>query len=106
MSKISFAQRTRSIFPSFCPRSIQHLGVRLRDHPIGEAATILYDDMSTNSSNGPTSPTVVESGDKEGPIEEMPECAFYMYAPQLHWTIAMGVEDKPARFAIESIAHE
>ena len=48
---------------------------------IGEAATALYDDTSINGSNGPASPIVVEPGDKEGPTEEMPERAFYMYAP-------------------------
>ena len=37
----------------------------------------------------------------------MPEHAFYMYAPQFHWTLAVGVaEDRLARFAVESIAHE
>ena len=59
-----------------------------------------------NGLNGPASPIVVEPGDREGPTKEMPERAFYMYAPQFHWTLTMGVEDRPARFAIESIAHE
>ena len=74
--------------------------------PVGEAAAILYDDTSMNGSNGPASPIVVEPGDREGPTEEMPKCAFYMYAPQFHWTLTMGTEDRPARSAIESIAHE
>ena len=75
--------------------------------PVGEAAAALYDDTSMNGSNGPTSPIVVEPGDREGPTEEMPERAFYMYAPQFHWTLAMGaVEDRLARSAVESIAHE
>ena len=74
--------------------------------PVGEAATALYNDTSMNGSNGPASPIVVEPGDREGPIEEMPERAFYMYAPQFHWTLTMRAEDRPARSAIESIAHE
>ena len=49
--------------------------------PIGEVAAVLYDNTSMNGSNGPTSPIVVEPGDKEEPIAEMPERAFYMYAP-------------------------
>ena len=73
--------------------------------PIGEAATVLYDDASMNSSNGPPSPIVVEPGDREGPTAEMPEGAFYMYAPQFHWTV-VGGEDQPARSAVESIARE
>ena len=52
--------------------------------PIGEAVVVLYDDTSMNGSNGPTSPIVVEPGDREGPTEEMPEHAFYMYTPQFH----------------------
>ena len=59
-----------------------------------------------NGSNGPTSPIVVKPGDKEGPTEEMLERAFYMYAPQFHWTLTIGAEDWPARSVIESIAHE
>ena len=75
--------------------------------PVGEAAAALYDDTSMNGSNGPTSPIVVEPSDREGPTEEMPEHAFYMYAPQFHWTLAMGaVEDRLARSIVESIAHE
>ena len=74
--------------------------------PVGEAAAVLYDDTSMNGSNGPASPIVVEPGDREGLTEEMPERAFYMYAPQFHWTLTMGAEDRPARFVIESIAHE
>ena len=74
--------------------------------PIGEAAAILYDDTSMNGSIGPASPILVEPGDKEGPTEEMPERAFYRYAPQFHWTLTMGAEDWPARSAIERIAHE
>ena len=58
--------------------------------PIGEAAAALYDDTSMNGLNGPASPIVVKPGDREGPTEEMPERAFYMYAPQFHWTLAMG----------------
>ena len=74
--------------------------------PVGEAVAILYDDTSMNGSNGPASPIVVEPGEREGPTEEMPERAFYMYAPQFYWTLATGAEDRPARSAIESIAHE
>ena len=74
--------------------------------PVGETAAALYDDTSMNGSNGPASPIVVEPGDREGPTKEMPECAFYMYAPQFHWTVAMGAKDRPAHFAIENIAHE
>ena len=74
--------------------------------PVGEAAAILYDNTSMNGSNGLASPIVVEPGDKEGPIAEMPERAFHMYAPQFHWTVAMGAEDRPAHFAMENIAHE
>ena len=75
--------------------------------PIGEAAAALYDDASMNSSNGPPSPIVVEPGDREGPTADEPERAFYMYAPQFHWTLAMGAaEDRLPRSAVESIAHE
>ena len=74
--------------------------------PAGEAAAVLYDDTSMNGSNGPSSPIVVKPGDREGPAEEMPERAFYMYTPQFHWALAVGAEDRPTRFAIESIAHE
>ena len=75
--------------------------------PIGEAAATLYDDTSMNGSNGPASPIVVEPGDREGPTEEMPEHAFYMYAPQFHWTVTMGAaKDKLAHSAMENIAHE
>ena len=51
--------------------------------PIGgdAAAVTLYDDTNMNGSNGLTSPIVVEPNDGEGLIVEMPECAFYMYAP-------------------------
>ena len=59
-----------------------------------------------NGSNGPAFPIVVEPSDREGPTEEMPVPAFYMYAPQFHWTLTMGAEDRLAHFAIESIAHE
>ena len=75
--------------------------------PVGEAASALYDDTSMNSSNGPASPIVVEPGDREGSTKEMLEHAFYMYAPQFHWTLVMGaVEDRPACSTVESIAHE
>ena len=73
--------------------------------PVGEAAAVLYDDTSMNGSNGPPSPIVVEPGDREGPTAEEPERAFYMYAPQFHWTV-VGGEDQPARSAVESIARE
>ena len=73
--------------------------------PVGEAAAVLYDDTSMNGSNGPPSPIVVEPGDREGPTAEEPERAFYMYAPQFHWTM-IGGEDQPARSAVESIARE
>ena len=52
--------------------------------PVGETAMTWYDDMSMNGSNGPASPIVVEPGDREGPTADMPERAFYMYAPQFH----------------------
>ena len=74
--------------------------------PIGEAAAGLCNYTSMNGSTAPASPIVVEPGDKEGPTAEMPERTFYMYAPQFHWTVAMGAEDRPARFAVESIAHK
>ena len=73
--------------------------------PVGDAAAVLYDDTSMNGSNGPPSPIVVEPGDREGPTAEEPERAFYMYAPQFHWTM-VGGEDQPARSAVESIARE
>ena len=49
--------------------------------PIGEAAIVLYDNTSMNGSNGPASPIVLEPGDREGPIAEIPNRAFYMCAP-------------------------
>ena len=58
---------------------------------VGEAAAVLYDDTSMNGSNGPPlPPIVVEPGDREGPMAEEPERAFYMYAPQFHWTVVGG----------------
>ena len=74
--------------------------------PVGEVAATLYNDTSMNGSNGPASPIVVEPGDREGPTKEMLERAFYMYASQFYWKLAMGVEDWLAHSAIESIAHE
>ena len=74
--------------------------------PAGETAVTWYDDTSMNGSNGPASPIVVEPGDREGPTADMPERAFYMYAPQFHWNVTMGVEDRPARSAIEMITRE
>ena len=74
--------------------------------PVREASATLYDDTSTNGSNGPASPIVVDPVDREGPTEEMPERAFYIYAPQFHWTLTMGAEDRPTHSAIESIARE
>ena len=74
--------------------------------PFSEAAAVLYDDTSMNGLNGPTSPIVVEPGDRERPSVEMPERAFYICAPQIYWIVAMGAEDRPARFAIEDIPHE
>ena len=62
--------------------------------------------MSINGLNGPISPIFVKPGDKEGPTEEMPERAFYMYTPQFHWTLTMEAEDRAACSMIESIAHE
>ena len=58
--------------------------------PIGEATTVLYSNISMHGLNGIASLIVVEPGDMEGLIEEMPEHAFYMHAPQFHWTVAMG----------------
>ena len=49
--------------------------------PADETAVTWYDDTSMNGSNGPASPIVVEPGDREGPTADMPERAFYMYAP-------------------------
>ena len=63
--------------------------------PVGDIdATVvtLYDDTSMNGSSGPASPLVFEPGDREGPTEDMPGRAFYLYAPQFHWTV-QGVED-------------
>ena len=74
--------------------------------PAGEATTILYDHMRMNGSNGPASPIVVQPGDREGLTMEMAERAFYMYAPQFHWIVAMGLKDRPAHFGVENIAHE
>ena len=74
--------------------------------PVGEAAAVLYDDANMDGSDSSPSPIVVEPGDREGPTEDMPERAFYMYAPQFHWTMSVGGEDQPARSAIESIARE
>ena len=75
--------------------------------PVGEAVAALYDDTRMNGSNGPASPIVVEPGDRERPTEEIPEHAFYMYAPQFHWIVAMGaVEDSLAHSAMKNIAHE
>ena len=60
-----------------------------------------------NGSNDPASPIAIEPGDKEGLTKEMPEHAFYMYAPQFHWTLAMGVaKGRLAHSTIENIAHE
>ena len=59
-----------------------------------------------NGSNGSTSPIVVEPSDHEGPSVEMPERAFYMYAPQFHWNVTMGVEDRPARSVVEMITYK
>ena len=76
--------------------------------PVGDidaAAVTLYDDTSMNGSSGPASPLVVEPGDPEGPTEDMPGRAFYMYAPQFYWTV-QGVEDQPARMAVEAMARE
>ena len=74
--------------------------------PVGEVVAVLYDYMSMNGSNGPAFPIVVEPGDKEWPTAKMPECAFFMYAPQFHWTIAIGVQDRLARSIVGIIAHE
>ena len=76
--------------------------------PVGgvDAATVtLYDDTSMNGSDRPASPLVVEPSDWEGPTEDMPGRAFYLYAPQFHWTV-QGVEDQPTRMAVEAVAHE
>ena len=74
--------------------------------PTGEAAVTWYDDTSMNGSNGPTSPIVVEPGDREGSAADMPKRAFYMCAPQFHWNVTMGVEDRPARSVVEMITCE
>ena len=44
--------------------------------PVGEAATILYDNTSMNDSNGSATPLVVELGNQEGPTVDMIEHAF------------------------------
>ena len=94
-------------FPFFCQLSPAPWRQGKRSFPVGETAAALYDDTSMNGSNGPASPIGAEPGDREGPTEEMPERAFYMYAPQFHWTLAMGAaKDRLARSAVESIAHE
>ena len=74
--------------------------------PADETVVTWYDDMSMNGSNGPAYPIVVEPGDCEGPRADMPERAFYMYAPQFHWNVTMGVEDQPARMVVEAVACE
>ena len=66
----------------------------------------MYDDMSMNGSNGPTSPIVIKPSDGEGPIAKMLDCAFYTYTTQFHWTVTMGAEDRLARSIVENIAHE
>ena len=106
VSECSSAQRSRLTSCSFVYAQFGTMASGREIVPAGEAATVLYDDMSMNGSNGPISPIVVEPSDREGPIEEIPEHACYMYAPQFHWTVAMGVEDKLAHFAIENIDHE
>ena len=74
--------------------------------PIGEVAIVLYDDMSMNGLNVLASPIVVEFGHRERLTAEMPERAFYIYAPQFYWTVAMEEKDRLARFVVENIAHE
>lgn len=56
-------------------------------------AVTLYDNTCMNGSNGCTSPIVVKSGDWEGLTIEMLQRAFYMDAPQFHWTVTIGAED-------------
>ena len=107
MSEINSAQRSRSASHSSIYAQFSTMALGQEIIPIGEVATALYDDTSMNSSNGLASPIVVEPGDREGLTEEMPESAFYMYAPQFHWTLAMGTaEDRLARSTMENIAHE
>ena len=67
--------------------------------PIGDDAAVmtLYDNTSMNGSNKLASPIVVKPGDQKGPTAEVPKRAFYMYAPQFHWTVSIEVEDQPAR---------
>ena len=74
--------------------------------PIGEAAIVLYNNTSMNGSNGLAFPIDVDPGDKEGPATEIPERAFYVYAPQFHWTMSNGAEDKLAHSIVENLAHE
>ena len=71
---------------------------------VGEAATVLYDDMSINNLNGLAFPIVVEPGDTDELIAQMSKRAFYMYAPQFHWTMAIRAKDKPACSTVENIA--
>ena len=107
MSEISSTQRSRLASHSSVYAQFSTMASSREIIPVGEATTALYNDASMNGSNGPTSPIIVEPGDKEGPTEEMPERAFYMYAPQFHWTLAMGaVKNWPSCFAIENIGHE
>ena len=107
MSEISSPQRPRSTSHSFVYAQFSTMALGREIIPVGEAATTLYDDTGMNASNGLASPIVVKPGDREGPTNEMPEHAFYMYPPQFYWTMDMGVvEDRLARSAVENIAHE
>ena len=98
MSEISSAQRSRSASHSFVNAQFSTMASGREIIPIGEAAAALYNDMSINGLNGPASPIVVEPGDREGPTEEMPERAVYMYAPEFHWTLAMGGRGQASSF--------
>ena len=54
------------------------------------------------------SPIVVQPGDRQGPTVDMPNRAFFMYAPQFSWNVLniQGTVDEPARRAVERIAQE
>ena len=90
MLEFSLAQRSRQDSHSFVYAQLGTMASSREIVPIGEAAAILNDDTSMNGSNGPTSPIVVEPGDKKGLTEEMLEHACYIYAPQFYWIVAMG----------------
>ena len=103
--RVQLSSEIETSFPSLLP-TLSTMALGREIIPIGEAVAILYDDMRINGSNSPASLIVVELGDREGPTAKMPEFAFYMYAPQFHWTITIEAKNKPDHFAVKSTAHE